>query len=218
MTSVSELIKMLYHERFFETERSLKDVREKLQSKGFNFSNPLISLSLKNSGFLYKKGRKGIYQFIQKLPPQTKIKEKEVSELNKIFSELMEKKLGKRFEQDVRELNIAFSYDCGNSAAFLLRKMLEKAIFFVFANNKKIDLLKDKNNHLVGLETMINFAKIEKIKGTPILLPKTADKLLGMKFLGDSAAHDYLSNVEVADINHQLPFWTMAIKELSERI
>jgi len=49
-------------------------------------------------------------------------------------------------------------------------------------------------------------------------MPKTAKELLGIKFLGDAAAHDYLADIEVKDINHQLSYWTIAIKELCARL
>ena len=176
MTSAIELMKMLFNEGYFSNWRSIRDVKEELERRGFNFSEQLILLSLKNAckgGILSKKIEDRRTKFSQRVPPQIKIKEGEIAELNKVLSEITVKKLGERFQQDIRELNTAFTYDCGNSAAFLLRKILEKAIFFVFATNNKIDLLKDKNESLVGLESMINLAAQEKIKGIPLLLPKT---------------------------------------------
>jgi hypothetical protein len=79
-------------------------------------------------------------------------------------------------------------------------------------------LIKDINGNLIGLQDMINLCSREKIKNIPILLPKTTKELGGIKFLGDSAAHDYLVNIEVSDINPQIPFWTIAIKELCEKL
>ncbi len=218
MTSVIELIKMLYVEGFFGTWRSMKEVKDKLTNKGFNFSDSLISMSLMNAtkkGILSKRKMAGKMEYSQRAPPETKIKEDEIKDLNKIFSDLTAKSLGERFQQDIKELNIAFTYDCGNCAAFILRKILEKTIFYVFSTNGKTDLIKDKKDgSILGLEAMINLCAREQIKGTHILMPKTARELSGMKFLGDSSAHDYLANVEVKDINHQLSYWTMAIKEL----
>lgn len=222
MTTAIELIKMLYNENYFSNWRTQKEVKEYLENKGFNFSNQLILLSLKNAakkGFLTKKMENKQLRFSQREPPEIKIKKEEMEELNEVLSDITTKKLGERFQQDIRELNISFTYDCGNSSAFLLRKILEKSLFFAFANNNKTDLIKDKNSgHFIGLESMINIASKEKIKGVPILLPKTAKELLGIKFLGDSAAHNYLADIEVSEINHQLPFWTMAVKELTGKI
>ena len=222
MTTDIELIKMLYNEGYFSNWKTQKEVRGYLEKKRFNFSKQLILLSLKNAvkkGFLTKRIENKHILFSQREPPEIKIKKKEIEKLNEVLSKITTKKLGERFQQDIRELNIAFTYDCGNSAAFLLRKILEKSIFFVFAANNKTDLIKyKKSNQLIGLESMINLSSKEKIKGLPILLPKTAKELLGIKFLGDSAAHDYLADIEVSEINLQLPFWTMAIKQLTDKI
>jgi len=220
MITAIELIKMLYNEGYFSNWKSIKEVKEYLQSKGFNFSEQLVLLSLKTAskrGFLSKQIEDKKVKFSQRMPPQIKIKEKEIGELNKVLSEITIKKLGERFQQDIRELNTAFTYDCGNSAAFLLRKILEKALFFVFAANKKVSLLKD-GGKFIGLEAMIALAAKEEISGVPILLSKTARELSGLKFLGDTAVHDYLMDVEVSDINHQLPIWTTAIKELMSKM
>ena len=212
MSSAIELIKMLYSERFFGSWRTMKDVKEKLMERGFNFDDALIGMSLINAtrkGVLSRRKNSGRMEYSQRQPPEIKIKESEVKELNKILSDLTAKKLGERFQQDIKELNVAFTYDCGNSAAFMLRKILEKTIFYVLSTNGKGDLIKD-----LGLEALINLCSKEKIKGISILLPRTTKELLGIKFLGDSAVHDYLVNIEVTDINHQLPYWTTAIKEL----
>lgn len=217
MTSVIELIKLFYTEGFFSNWQSLKDVKMELEKKGFNFSNQLIDISLRNSvrkNILSKKKMSGVNKYSQKQPPEIQIREKETTELNKVFSEITKRKLGERFQQDIKELNVAFTYDCGNSTAFLLRKILEKAIFHVLANNGKVDLIKTQDGTFIGLEAMINLCSREKLKGSPILLPKTAKELLGMKFLGDSSAHNYLADIELKDISHQLSYWTTAIKEL----
>jgi len=222
MTSVIELIKMFYSEGFFSNWRTTKEVKEKLVEKGFNFDDPLIGMSLINAtkqGILSKRKTAGKIEYSQKQPPEIKIKESEIKELNSILSDLTSKKLGNRFQQDIKELNIAFTYDCGNSAAFILRKILEKTIFYVLSTNDKSELIKDKtDDSFLGLEAMINICSREKINGVPILMPKTAKELLGIKFLGDAAAHDYLADIEVKDINHQLSYWTIAIKELCNNL
>lgn len=217
MSSVIELIKLFYIEGFFSEWKTLADVKIELEKRGFNFSTPLISMSLMNStkrGVLFRKKISGMNKYSQRQPPEVQIKEEETTELNKVFSEVTKKKLGERFQQDIRELNVAFISDCGNSAAFLLRKILEKTIFHVLASNGKVDLTKNKDGTFMGLDSMINLCSREKLKGSPILLPKTAKELLGMKFLGDSSAHNYLADIELKDINHQLSYWTIAVKEL----
>ena len=217
MSSAIELIKMFYTEGFFSEWQSISDVKNEFEKRGFNFSIQLINNSLNNAvrkNILSKKKISGSNKYSQRQPPEIKIKEKETTELNKVFSDITKKKLGERFQQDIRELNVSFTNDCGNSAAFILRKTLEKAIFFVLSTNGKASLMKDSQGKSLGLNSLINLCASEDIKGVSIILPKTAQELLGMKFLGDSAAHDYLANVELTDINHQLSYWTMAIKQL----
>ena len=217
MSSAIELIKMFYTEGFFSEWQNISDVKNEFEKRGFNFSIQLINNSLNNAvrkNILSKKKISGSNKYSQRQPPEIKIKEKETTELNKVFSDITKKKLGERFQQDIRELNVAFTNDCGNSAAFILRKILEKAIFFILSTNGKANLMKDARGKILGLNSLINLCASENIKGVSIILPKTAQELLGMKFLGDSAAHDYLANVELTDINHQLAYWTMAIKQL----
>ena len=207
--------------RFTLTEKLNKLVSKISDDLGVAKSDYIKSLGLETNilenvkqGMLSKRKTNGKIEYSQRQPPEIKIKEAEITELNTVLSEITKKRLGDRFQQDIKELNISFTYDCGNSAAFILRKFLEKAIFHALANNGKIDLVKNPEGSIFGLEAMINVCAKEKINGMPILLPKNAKELLGMKFLGDSAAHDYLADVELKDINHQLSFWTMAIKQL----
>ena len=219
MTSVIELLKMFYNEGFFKEDKGLKDVRNELKNRGFNFSDQLICGSLMSAPFLSRSRKlRGNNKFAQREPPQSKIKEEKRDEINKVLSELTEKKLGERFQQDIRELNASFTHDCGNSTAFLLRKILEKAIFYVFVQNGNTDSVKGKDGKILGLDALLDLCKREKIKGEFILLPKTVDEIHGLKFLGDSAAHDYLADIELHDLNHQLPIWTMALKQLINKL
>jgi len=217
MSSVIELIKMLYTEGFFSDWQGLKEVKLELEKKGFNFSDQLINTSLNNAvrkNILSKKKIFGKNRYSQKQPPEIKIKEKETKDLNKVLSEITKKKLGERFQQEIRELNIAFTYDCGTSGAFLLRKILEKMIILVLNSNSQSSLLKDSNGKSRGLEALINICSQNKIKNNFILQNQTAQKLLGIKFLGDTAAHNPIANVDLETLNPQLPYWITAVKEL----
>jgi len=217
MSSVIELIKMLYTEGFFSDWQGLKEVKLELEKKGFNFSDQLINTSLNNAvrkNILSKKKISGKNRYSQKQPPEIKIKEKETKDLNKVLSEITKKKLGERFQQEIRELNIAFTYDCGTSGAFLLRKILEKMIILVLNSNSQSSLLKDSNGKSRGLEALINICSQNKIKNNFILQNQTAQKLLGIKFLGDTAAHNPIANVDLETLNPQLPYWITAVKEL----
>ena len=70
----------------------------------------------------------------------------------------------------------------------------------------------------MGLEKMLSVAVLEKINGIPILMPKTAHKIRGIKFLGDASAHNPLINVDMETIIPQIPFISTAYKELSVRL
>ena len=47
------------------------------------------------------------------------------------------------------------------------------------------------------------------------MLPKTVSKLQGIKFLGDTSAHNPLTNVKMETILPQMPFIITAYEELS---
>src|SRR3989338_10579843 len=99
MTTAIELIKLLYNEGFFSTWKTIQEVKDALTKKGFNFSEQLILVSLKNATtkeVLSRKTENKRIKFSQREPPQMKIKEKEISELNTILSKITEKKLGEK--------------------------------------------------------------------------------------------------------------------------
>jgi hypothetical protein len=128
----------------------------------------------------------------------------------------LEKKLGKYFEQEIRDLKLVFNRS-GTCTAFMLRKILEKCIFHCFVKYNIVKKIEEENsiNKFVSLQNMINIASREKIKQIPILNPKTAKKLQGLKFLGDSSAHNFLTNVEMEEILPQMPYIITALKELT---
>ena len=65
---------------------------------------------------------------------------------------------------------------------------------------------------------MIEIAAKEKISGIAFLVPKTAAEIKGLKFLGDTAAHNPLVGVDMASIVPQMPFVITAYKELAKRL
>ena len=87
-------------------------------------------------------------------------------------------------------------------------------IILVLNSNSKSELLKDGGGKERGLESLINICYQNKIGGNPILQHQTAQRVLGIKFLGDSAAHNPTASIDLEIIIPQLPFWTIAIKEL----
>jgi hypothetical protein len=96
--------------------------------------------------------------------------------------------------------------------------MLEKLIFLAFAKNGLSDKLKADSVDFVGLKTMLNLATANKIGGKPFLMPKTAKEIKGIKFLGDTSAHNPLTNVDMKTIVSQMPFIITAYGELSTKI
>lgn len=128
----------------------------------------------------------------------------------------LEKSLGKDFEQELKDLKLVYGRS-GDCTAFVFRKMIEKAIFYAFAHNKLISKIEDKSrpNKILNLKALIEVASKEKIGGKPVMTSKTASKLQGSKFLGDSAAHSFLFNVDMEEITPQQPFIIAGLKELT---
>jgi hypothetical protein len=143
---------------------------------------------------------------------------KEVLSYEFPFPEELVKKLGKRFETDLKDLRLVWNRS-GNCMAFLLRRITEKAIYFAFARQRMIDKLKDPSDpsKLVGLGKMIDIAASEKTRdGTPFLTPKIADHLKRSKFLGDVAAHDFLIDVYPKQVQLEINFVITALGALSK--
>lgn len=134
-----------------------------------------------------------------------------------IFSENLVKKLGKDFETEMKDITLVYGKS-GTCTAFVLRKILEKFIFLTFAKNGMPDKLKDGNGDFVGLKTMLDLCTKNKVDGTPYLMPKTAKEISGIKFLGDTSAHNPLINVDMKTIIPQMPFIITAYEELSTKL
>lgn len=132
------------------------------------------------------------------------------------FDQALLKVFGKNFQIDFEDFSFVYSKS-GTCTAFLLRKILEKAIFLALIKNgvDENKLTDSSTGRYIGLEGLLNLASIVKVKSVPILLPKTLKKIQGIKFLGDVAAHNYLVNVDPEEITPQLPFITIALKELA---
>ena len=136
-----------------------------------------------------------------------------------LFSRNLTKRLRKNFHQEIHELRDNFGRN-GNCTAFLLRKILEKLILIVFGKHNKQALLSDpaRPGGWKGLKEIIEIAAREKVQGIPFLTPKTANEIKGIKFLGDTAAHNPLVGVENATILPQMAFIITAYEELAKRL
>lgn len=138
---------------------------------------------------------------------------------HELFSPVLVKRLEQDFQRELDELHDNFGKNA-NCTAFLLRKILEKLVIIVFGKNGRIALLQDKKRPggWVGLERMIEIAAQEKINGVPFLIPKTAREIQGVKFLGDTAAHNPLASVDTNTILPQMPYIITAYEELAARL
>lgn len=147
-------------------------------------------------------------------------KQKRVLEVEqKLFSDALVKKLEKNFNVELAELHDNFGRH-GNATAFLLRKILEKLLIIVFGKLGKDGQIVDNGRPggWKGLQEVIEIAAKEKVDGLPLLLPKTANAIKGIKFLGDSAAHNPLVSVDMTTIIPQMPFLITAYAELAQRL
>ncbi|KKS66429.1 MAG: hypothetical protein UV35_C0015G0015 [candidate division WWE3 bacterium GW2011_GWB1_42_6] len=206
-------VKILWANGFFKENRTLNDVAKCIKTEwGHNFSSSDLSKALKKASFLIRKGRKHNFKHIQKTSFGSG---RALSIADQLFSAEIVEKLNKNFTEELRDLRLNFG-NSGTCTAFLLRKILEKLIYIVFAKNGIESKLDDKNRKgsLVGLEKMIDLASIEKISGLPLLTSATAKKIKGIKFLGDSSAHNPLVNVDMETILPQMPYIITAYKEL----
>lgn len=216
-TNVSTCIVFLWKDGFFVDRHTLNDVSQHITKKwGHNFPSADISKALKKAHFLRRIGKRGNFQYLQKISSTNK---KIINAEDDLFSDELIKKIGDKFEIEFKDLKLNFR-SSGTCTAFLLRKVLEKLIYIVFTRNGIESKIEDKNypGGLVGLEKMLEIASKEKIKGIPILTPKTVQKIGGVKFLGDISAHNPLINVDIETIIPQMPFIITAYKELAERL
>jgi hypothetical protein len=136
-----------------------------------------------------------------------------------LFSGELLRKLKPNFSHELSELHDNFGRN-GNCCAFLLRKILEKFLIITFSKNRKAHLLEDvgRPGGWKGLKDMIEVASREKLSGLPFLSHRTAAEIKGMKFLGDTAAHNPLVGVDMTTIVPQMPFLITSFKELAERL
>lgn len=212
----SDAIRILWEEGFFVLRKNLYAITQELSGRGNNFSLVEIAIAISRSRFLSRYGKRGTYKYAQKISAVSKEIEKFESDL---FSGDLIKNLGKDFACEIDDLKLNFGKS-GNCTAFLLRKILEKLIYITFAKNNLVLKLENgtKTGRLVGLEAMINIASIEKANGTPFLMPKTAEEIKGVKFLGDTSAHNPLVEVDMKTILPQMPFIITAYKELVKKL
>jgi hypothetical protein len=136
---------------------------------------------------------------------------------NDIFSPSMQALLGKQFDVEFGDLRIVFNRS-GTCTAFLLRKILEKAAYIALSKKGKGADIVDSEGNSKGLKILIDMCTKEKVNNHPILFPRTMKLIQGIKFLGDSAAHNPLIIVDMHEIVPQLPFISTGLKEIARSI
>jgi len=125
--------------------------------------------------------------------------------------------LGKDFDKEIAELKIAFLQQ-PNCTAFLMRKILEKALFNVICKSTaktNIQTYKSQRGGLPQLSDMLSWAQNAQIGNKHIISPSTLKNIAGAKFLGDVSAHNYLISVSFEDLKLEITPWRIAIKELA---
>jgi|SRR5947209_13165142 len=137
----------------------------------------------------------------------------------RLFSDKLLSKMQTDFTVELAELHDNFGQN-GNCTAFMLRKILEKMLIIAFSKTGKTSLLEDplRPGGWKGLKEMIEIATREKINGFPLLTGKTANEIKGVKFLGDTAAHNPLVSVDMNTILPQMPYVITAYEELATRL
>ncbi|MDD4902143.1 MAG: hypothetical protein PHE24_03325 [Patescibacteria group bacterium] len=209
-------LKILWEEGYFKNWIDRSKVEVCLSKRGNNFPEHNLRMALARANFLTPRKNGNIVEYIQKKP----LVSKDIDDIESdLFDTTLIQKLGKSFEQEIADLHLNFGRS-GNCTAFLLRKILEKLIYIAFAKNGLESKLEDGvgSGRLVGLGAMVDTAAREKLGGIPFLLPKTAREIRGIKFLGDTSAHNLLTDVDMKTILPQMPFIITAYKELAQRI
>lgn len=211
--SIPQLLKDFWGQGFFSNEKTFQVVKSQLSKLGCNPSDSTLGMALNRARFLTQRGTRKHYRYIQKHAAK-----KIVLTVDVLPDELMAD-LGKEFDTEILDLRMNYGQS-GTCTAFLLRKILEKLIFLTFAMNGLETQLEDKSKSggLVGLQTMLNLATAHKVQGKPFLMSKTARAIEGIKFLGDTSAHNPLVNVSMKTIVPVMPFIITAYSELSKKL
>ncbi len=209
--SVPALVEDLYQRSFFASEKKFEDVRHELGRLGNHPTDNALQKALSRAKFLTKRGSKGLYSYIQKHAPEKLVLSRE------IFPDELVAVLKNDFSVELDDLRLNYGRS-GNCTAFLLRKILEKLIFITFSKNGQHEALKDPNGDVVGLKTLLRLAVEQKVDGKPFLMSKTAKEIEGIKFLGDTSAHNPLAHVSMSTIEPVMPYIVTAYVELAKKL
>lgn len=205
---VPEVLRELYERRFFAEEKTFDQIKQELkETAGHNPRTNTLRVALGRAEYLAKHRSK----YVQKYPPT------KVALSNEVFPEELTKLLEQDFKTELKDLRLNYGAS-GNCTAFLLRKILEKLIFITFAKHGQDQKLRGPNGNFVSLTPMLKLATECKVNGKPYLMPKTAQEIGGIKFLGDTSAHNPLVDVSMRTIELAMPYITTAYLELSKKL
>lgn len=209
--TVPSYLLLFWQQGFFRQERTFHGIMDKLGSVDAHPLPQNLNGALSRAKFLTQRGRPGQYRYIQKHASKT------IALTQDMLPDELMKLLARDFKTELQDLMHNFGAS-GTCTAFLLRKVLEKLIFVTFAKKGKQALLLDQTGRLVGLHTMLALATSTRIRGRPFLMKKTADEITGVKFLGDTAAHNPLVNVSMKTIVPLMPYIVTAYSELAANL
>jgi len=74
------------------------------------------------------------------------------------------------------------------------------------------------NGELSPLSNLLNWAQSAEIGTLHVATPRNVRKVEGSKFLGDTAAHNYLTTISFEDLKPEVPNWRILIKELARSL
>jgi hypothetical protein len=209
--TVPALLWLFYQQGFFQQRRSFTDIKSNLAGLGSHPTPQNLNAALSRAKFLTKSGKPGKYRYIQKHAPEA------IKVVEEFLPDELIKALTPDFKAELADLRHNYGTS-GACTAFLLRKILEKLIFLTFAKNGQESVLFDQNKRLVGLQIMLALASSNRVKGKPFMLQKTVEQIGGIKFLGDTAAHNPLTNVSMKTIIPQMPYIVTAFSELASKL
>lgn len=207
-----DLLRALWQEGYFADWRDQDAVTLRLGKGGTHLKPNTLRMALSRAPHLTSRSVGKATEYIQQRPAISEAVDRIESDL---FEDGLAAELGAQFETELADLRLNFAKS-GNCTAFLLRKVLEKLTYLTFAKHgiaAKLEVA-GSPGYLIGLDAMIEAAAREKIGGMPLLTPRTAREVRGIKFLGDMSAHNPLTNVDMKTIVPQMPFIITAYKEL----
>lgn len=206
-----DILKQLWQQGFFASEQTFDCIMKKLGTLGSNPKVPALSMALSRVKYLTRRGKSGQYRYIQKHAATG------ITAQADVLPDHLMKKLAKDFKTEIVDLRHNFGIS-GTCTAFMLRKILEKLIFLAFAKNGQDAKLRQPDGSLFGLSKMLSLATSSTVNGKPFLMHKTTQEIQGIKFLGDTAAHNPLTNVEMKTIQPLMPYIVIAYAELAAKL